>query len=746
MRPSLPIHVPIAALAALALTSSCSDSDNGPSAPPLQIIGFDAKVGDDNVDNVDAGQRVTLSWNVAGAVNITVEQDPGSEIISKEANPNGDAGSVESPPLNLDTRFTLTVTDAAGQTATQMVEVTVTGINIVSFTASPMTIGRGEESVLSWSLGGSDPSEVVIFDSNDQAVLAAGTVLRQGEVTVQPEMTETYTLRAQAGGVQAEQTITVTVTSMPPTVSEFAALALVNGTPTAVTEVAIGTQVQLTWTVANATEIQVSVNGRVFRPWTSDGAMTGTSQNANTRISDAQTVFLLEARNGPNPEDISSQELTIGGLARPSVLTFDVTPTEYTTGSTIATATWTTQNADGTRLQLNGTDVPGFTREPNGTFMFDVTGEVNVTLVARNRVADDLITRRISFGFNDMEPNNTSTQAIALPGDGLPVRGTVSPTDSDFYSVTASDGGFITARIDAPLGGTCDVIRATLTLIDDQGNELGSRNTVGNTCPEILPPEFSGFAENLTAGTYFIRVSQDAAAISGQYSLAVRSNELGAPLPTVQTSTVMTPEWTVTDFILVTTPWGTQMNNFAERLDNIRALLGTRHLLSSTDPVIYINSTPQLPSPSDFTQELRIVAQHLGLESKTSFTNMEWSNPNGIFLGFTIVPTSTTTGTSVDFPAGDGPFIRNGLLPITLNRGALLVNGMEARDFSAMQAINGSPAADGLSHVNVIVSGADILIPPAMAPTPPFNAQWVVELRDQTMSGYDINVSFSVTP
>lgn len=698
---------------------------------PPTIVAFEADQG-----SVDAGQTVNLNWSVMDAVGVSVWQSPGGEVFTS-AQPSG---TMESLPINLATTFTLTATNAEGMAVKSTVQVTVTGVNIVSFTAEPPSIARGGTTTLSWRIGGSPPSEVKLLNSRGENVVQPNT-MRNGSTTVMPNETETYTLTAQAGGQPDTAEVTVTVTSQPPTVDTFEARALVGGSVQVVTTVAQGTGIQLFWTLSNADQVQISANGTVIRPFTMNGAMSG---NVQTRATEPTNTYVLEACNGPMCQDITRQELVITTEALPVVDTFTVTPTEYTTGSTVATATWTTTGAAGTRLLVDGQNVPGFSRELNGSFDFDVSGEANITLRAINAVGEATSTQRIRFGYNEAEPNDTLAGAIPLPADGVAVRGTVTSTsDVDMYAVMVPEGASIFARVDPDPSGSCNALDPSLSLLDAQGTVLGTRSTAGLTrCAEILPPEFSGFAEQLTAGMYFLRVSK-VGATGSQYALTVRLIQIGAPLPNVIVTRVGNPSWEVTDFVSASVPYAPPGADFGAMGPTVAEFGGTRHAPGGPN-VLTTFLNPNAPSVSNYGAELNTMLAVFGYQNKTSFTGTEWGAGamNGTIFGYTLVPAATaTTGVSRDFPTG-GPVILNGFFPVAINA-VVSVNGMEVGPLPGDPTATGDPAAAGVSHIHVIHAlghGAFATPPPL-----PANVQYAINLRDNTMAGYDVVFPLMVT-
>ena len=142
------------------------------------------------------GERATLSWSVAGASSVRVDNGIGKVF--------GNSITV-SPSLTMD--YTLTAENGAG-TVTAKASITVReplppseSPVIASFEAQPSSIRRGESAALSWSVTGATS---VRIDNDVGAV--AGT-----SATVSPETTATYVLTAEnaVGSVTAGATVTV---------------------------------------------------------------------------------------------------------------------------------------------------------------------------------------------------------------------------------------------------------------------------------------------------------------------------------------------------------------------------------------------------------------------------------------------------------------------------------------------------------------------------------------------------------
>jgi hypothetical protein len=99
-----------------------------------------------------------------------------------------------------------------------------------------------------------------------------------------------------------------------------------------------------------------------------------------------------------------------------------------------------------------------------------------------------------------------------VPGDGIQIAGSISPTsDQDYYSFTVPAGGDVTAETFDGSGSTCFVGDTQLRLFGPDGTTqltLDDDDGISN-CSLIDGTSFdAGTAGNLPAGTYFIRVEE----------------------------------------------------------------------------------------------------------------------------------------------------------------------------------------------------------------------------------------------
>jgi len=166
-------------------------------------------------DSITPGETSTLSWEVSGAITVSIDQGVGNVGLT--------GTRLVSPSTT--TTYTLTATNANGS-VTRSVEVAVTGstqgtspqspgqslpvINL--FTASPTVINRGQSSTLQWDVSN---ATTVTLSAVGGDVGWTNTVSPIGSMSVSPGADAAYTLRAtnSAGNVTARVEVTVNVST-----------------------------------------------------------------------------------------------------------------------------------------------------------------------------------------------------------------------------------------------------------------------------------------------------------------------------------------------------------------------------------------------------------------------------------------------------------------------------------------------------------------------------------------------------
>ena len=161
--------------------------------------------------SVSAGESSTLSWSVAGATTVNIDQGIGNVALS--------GSRVVMPTAT--TVYTLTATTAAGVSVTATAQVMVTGSSTPStpttpptyglpvinyFTASPSEIYAGSSTILSWDVTNATSASI------DHGV---GTVSISGNKLVSPGTTTVYTLTAANTTGYYTRAVTVYVSGAP---------------------------------------------------------------------------------------------------------------------------------------------------------------------------------------------------------------------------------------------------------------------------------------------------------------------------------------------------------------------------------------------------------------------------------------------------------------------------------------------------------------------------------------------------
>lgn len=614
---------------------------------PVELVRFEVVGG---ATEVQAGESVMLSWELKNAATVSISATPGGDLEGV----SGNSGTVSSGPLDQPTTFKLTATGADGsRVSSDAITIQVRGIRISSFTATPAMISPGESSTLEWSVGGDPPTEVTVTDGDGAEVYSG--VEPTGTVDVSPTSSETYTLSVTAESGTDEATVEVMVEDVAPTIQSFTAVE---------TTVALNEFAELRWVTVGAYEVQVLKDDTVRRPWNTQGAARG---SVSIEVDAPSVDFTLQARTESGL--MSEETITVTAIAVPAITQFDLSPAGYTQASTVATVTWDTMNTDRTILQVDGAADSSFPGTASGTYDFTVTGAPDITLIAQNAVGEDRQTQQIQLGFDDPEPNDSSTTAIALAGDGIAVRGTVTSSDTDVYAVMVPEG----ARIDAIVGYNEDSMSCSFDTVLDVYDSDGTTllGSVDDTnLPQINPcsrlhPAAHPFADTLPAGTYYVAVRGGSPQATGTYSLKLKVTGPGTPLSNVTKTPVGNPTWTIEDVHQVSILAGNQNNMFRFLNDNINAIFNPVHNLTGFIGGIHPAFEPVQPVDRDYSTILSALFDVAGYTSKSTFTREEYEADNGVLIAFTLVPgAGAPVEDSYDFASG--PVLQTELFPMNV--------------------------------------------------------------------------------
>lgn len=266
-----------------------------------------------NPTTVTPGSNATLTWTSSGASTCTASDGwAGAKAVS---------GSQSVGPLNANASFTLTCSNAAGQSAMSTAMVTVQAAPpapTLALSANPTTVASGASSTLSWTSTNATSCTASGGWSGTKAVNSSQVV---SNITV----ATTYTLTCTGTGGSVARSVTVQISATPPTV-------VVNLTATPST-IMVGATSALTWTTTNATSC------------TASGAWTGARATSGTvNVSPAATTTYTLTCNGT----AQSVTITVNPAQPPPpdapTLTFTASAATVASGTPI-TLTWSSTNA-----------------------------------------------------------------------------------------------------------------------------------------------------------------------------------------------------------------------------------------------------------------------------------------------------------------------------------------------------------------------------------------------------------------
>jgi len=296
---------------------------------------------------ITPGATSTLSWVLVNASSATITPGIGSV--------NATSGTAQVSPAAT-TTYTLTATNAAGQSVNATVVVTVQANvvppQIIMFNGSPLTITAGQSSTLSWTT----------VNATSVTISGLGAEQLNGSVSTGALQTTTmYTLTAAgANGNMVTAVITIQVT--PASVPQVVAYTVSPQT------ISAGQSAQLCWQVTGATSISIS-----------NGIGSNLQANACQTVSpQTTTTYVLSATNAAGQTQ-ASVTLNVGST---QILSFTASPEFVTSQGNPVVLSWTTTNA--TSVALVGGDM---TSSPaglpvNGSFTVTPMDNATYTLIA----------------------------------------------------------------------------------------------------------------------------------------------------------------------------------------------------------------------------------------------------------------------------------------------------------------------------------------------------------------------------
>jgi hypothetical protein len=209
----------------------------------------------------------------------------------------------------------------------------------------------------------------------------------------------------------------------------------------------------------------------------------------------------------------------------------------------------------------------------------------------------------------------------------------------------------------------------------------------------------------------------------------------------VQASPIGSPTWKPADFHVFSAPMGTAADGYAEFLTTALAILPPpNHVFN---PSLAVG--PGAPHAPPYTSEMANGVTNLGFDQSHTFGVPEFSNGNGVFVVWMVIPNPGTTGSSPDFASG--PIIPNSLFPIHIagtsyRNGAVWDPFIGTFDVPALNAIDPPFSVDGSSHFPVFFADNMDFAPPGTNANGAYTYRW--RLTDTSGNGWDVSASFTV--
>jgi hypothetical protein len=224
-----------------------------------------------------------------------------------------------------------------------------------------------------------------------------------------------------------------------------------------------------------------------------------------------------------------------------------------------------------------------------------------------------------------------------------------------------------------------------------------------------------------------------------------QGQELGANVVTMQM--VGNPQWLPVDVHLFTAPIGTAADNYAEFGAQGPILLPPPHYKFYPS----VGMGPGTPEKRPYNHDLADGVKDAGYTQGRVFTKGQFSNGNGVYFVYMVVPKLGTknAGSSPDF--SDGPIIPNSLFPITFsgvtNRDGTisdpqLVPPTVVPPLNSLAFTNPPFDVDGFSHFPIFIAdNADFQLMPHNLPG---QYSYVIHMLDVSGNGWTITVNFTI--
>ncbi len=286
------------------LTAAARTRVTTKTADTVQIIFFVA-----NPTNINQGQSSELSWKVINADTVT---------ISTLGTVAAEGKAPVSPSQT--TTYTLTAKNATSeQNATAVVTVNTNPVQVVGCFATPANINAGEAATINYTTTNATAVSVTP---------GVGTVPVNGSFVVSPTANTTYTITATGAGNQTGSCrVAVNVNPVVPPGGGLPRIITFTGNPL---QIISGQKSTLSWTVENATKVNITTLG--------DVQLTGTGDVTPATT----TTYTLVATNATGS---STATVTISVLQGARILSFTANPPVSPSPGQNVVLTCTAENA-----------------------------------------------------------------------------------------------------------------------------------------------------------------------------------------------------------------------------------------------------------------------------------------------------------------------------------------------------------------------------------------------------------------